>query len=90
MPHQLGGYYLKEVGNNDEQGSQNQMPFVFKQVFVEVSEFFHLADIDRLRLKRNIILIVRLTGLFFGVKLQQTIRRHCEFVKINLSAESVS
>ena len=42
MTHHLGGNYAKKVRNNGENSTQNQVPFEFQKVFIEVSEVFHV------------------------------------------------
>jgi hypothetical protein len=45
IPHELRRYDLKSVGDDDEDSSKDQMPFVFEEVFIEVPEFFHPGSI---------------------------------------------
>jgi hypothetical protein len=41
MSYELRGKNLKDVGDDDEDRSENEMPLVFVQVFIKVPEFFH-------------------------------------------------
>jgi len=41
VSYQLGWYYLKSIGNDDEYCSKDQMPFVLEEIFIEIPEFFH-------------------------------------------------
>jgi hypothetical protein len=44
ITHQLTGDNLKCVGNDYEQRTENQVPFVFEEIFIEVPEFFHRVE----------------------------------------------
>ncbi len=41
MTNQLGRNDLKNIGDDDEKCSQYQMPLVFEEIFIEITEFFH-------------------------------------------------
>jgi hypothetical protein len=40
MTHDLGRNNAKKIGNDGEYDTQNQVPFVFQEIFIEVSEMF--------------------------------------------------
>jgi hypothetical protein len=60
VPDQWSWNNLKNVRDNSKEGSQNKMPFVLEQVFIQVFKFFHAAKILQLGLKRNILWIVQM------------------------------
>ena len=40
MTHNLGRNNAKKIGNDGKNDTQNQVPFVFQKVFIEISEMF--------------------------------------------------